>query len=133
MSDTTDESAIRALIAEWHRATEAGDVESLGPMMAEDAIFLSPGRDPIRGRAAFLAGFRDVAGTAHIAPSGEVREVTISGDCAHVWNHLDVKVTMGGTGKVQRRVGDVLTIFRRGADGRWVLARDANMLVAVEG
>ena len=49
----TDEQAIRELVAEWTRATLAGDVERILPLMADDVEFYVPGQPVMRGRAAF--------------------------------------------------------------------------------
>ena len=42
MSD--DERAIRDLIATWMKASEAGDVNTVMSLMADDVIFMVPGR-----------------------------------------------------------------------------------------
>ena len=36
----TEEQAIRRLVAQWHSATAAGDVETVLGSMAEDVVFL---------------------------------------------------------------------------------------------
>jgi len=51
---SADEQAIRDLVAHWHRATAAGDVDIVLGLMADDVVFLVPGQPPIRGRSAFL-------------------------------------------------------------------------------
>jgi uncharacterized protein (TIGR02246 family) len=38
-----DEQAIRDLVASWHRATAAGDVDAVLALMADDVIFLVAG------------------------------------------------------------------------------------------
>jgi len=43
-------------------------------------------------------------------------------------SHLSVIVTPLQGGAPMRRSGYTLTIFRREADGRWFLFRDANLL-----
>ena len=53
---STDEQAIRDLIASWHRATAAGDVETVLTLMAEDVVFLVAGHPPTRGRNCLSAG-----------------------------------------------------------------------------
>ena len=51
----SDEREIRQLVATWMRATTAGDIETVLSLMAEDVVFLSPGRPPIIGKVAFAA------------------------------------------------------------------------------
>jgi ketosteroid isomerase-like protein len=40
---SNDELEIRNLIDTWCQATEAGDVDALTPLMADDMVFLTPG------------------------------------------------------------------------------------------
>ncbi|TMQ64362.1 MAG: SgcJ/EcaC family oxidoreductase [Candidatus Eisenbacteria bacterium] len=125
MSD--DEQAIRELVATWHRATAAGDLQRILSLMTEDAVFLTPGRPPMRGKDAFAAGFRTLIQTHRIESTGTIKEIHIAGDWAHFWAQLSVTTTPLN-GPPTRRSGPTLTIVRKQADGVWVLARDANML-----
>ena len=52
----SDEQAISSLVASWHRATAAGDVDAVLALMADDAIFLVAGQPPLRGRSTFEHG-----------------------------------------------------------------------------
>jgi uncharacterized protein (TIGR02246 family) len=122
-----DEQAIRDVVAEWDRASRAGDVDALAPLMAEDVVFLVAGRPPMRGRDAFLALARSLAGQGTIDARGEIEEIGLFGDGAYAIRNLRVAVTHPGQ-PTARRAGPVLSVFRREPDGRWVLARDANLL-----
>ena len=62
---------------------------------------------------------------------GEFEEIRLLGDWAYAIRNLRVAVTHAGSATV-RLAGPVLSIFRREPDGRWVLARDANMLTTVD-
>jgi uncharacterized protein (TIGR02246 family) len=125
-----DEQAIRNLVAEWERATLAEDLAAIGRLMADDAVFLTAGNPPIRGRDAFLALSRSMIGKMRIEGSGTFEEIRVLGDWAYAWRSLRVAMTPVGGGETKRRAGPTLTVFRREPDGRWVLARDANLLVA---
>ena len=125
---TNDESAIRALVAEWHRATAEGDLDRILLLMSEDAIFLTQGHRPMRGRDTFAAGFREVTARFQLNSSSDIQEVAVSGDLGYCWSRLDVKMTPRSGGQSVRRRGDALSILRRLADGTWQLTRDANML-----
>ncbi|GAB7525559.1 hypothetical protein PBS_45480 [Paraburkholderia sp. 2C] len=50
-------------------------------------------------------------------------------DWAFIRNYLDVTMTPPGTTQSVRRAGYTLTILRKEPDGKWVLARDANLMV----
>ena len=46
------------VVSTWLRATAAGDVDAILPLMVEDFVFLRPGQPPMRGCEAFAAGLR---------------------------------------------------------------------------
>jgi uncharacterized protein (TIGR02246 family) len=132
MSPEQDAQQIRDLIAAWLRASAADDLATVLSLMAEDVVFLLPGRSPMRGRAAYAEASRSMMGKLRIAGTPEVQEVQIFGDYAYCWNFLTITMTPVEGGAPMQRAGDVLSIFRREPDGRWVLFRDANLLTAVE-
>jgi uncharacterized protein (TIGR02246 family) len=58
-----DERAIRDLVAAWMEASRAGDTDAVLALMADDMVFMVPGREPF-GKEAFAAmsrGMTDVA------------------------------------------------------------------------
>jgi uncharacterized protein (TIGR02246 family) len=128
--ETADETAIRKIVETWHRATADADLATVLGLIAEDAVFLAPGRPPMRGRARFAQGLTDILKTHTIRSSGEVRDVRVSGDLGYCWTELTVTATPldGSAAKLQR--GPALSIFRKESNGAWVLIRDANMIVA---
>jgi uncharacterized protein (TIGR02246 family) len=123
-----DEQKIRGVIALWHRASAAGDLHQLLPLMAEDVVFLVAGHPPMRGREDFASSFRTVIQHFRIDSSFDIQEIQTGGDWACVWNHLSVTMTPISAGSPKRRAGYTLSIFRKTRDGNWVLARDANLL-----
>lgn len=127
----TDEQEIRALVARWMEATRSGDVETVLSLIAEDAVFLLPGQPPMR-KQGFAAA--SAAQTGKDAPridgNSEIQEVRVLGDWAFMWSHLSVEVTPPHGAPAMRRAGHTLTLFRKQA-GKWLLARDANLLVPV--
>jgi uncharacterized protein (TIGR02246 family) len=127
MSD--DERAIREVIATWMRATAEGDAETVLGLMADDVVFFVAGRPPF-GKEEFAAA-QEGLGNARIDATSNVREVRVSGDWAFCSTDLAVVMTPQGGAPV-RRSGNTLSVFQRLPGGRWVLARDANLL-AVQG
>lgn len=124
---TEDECAIRALVDTWFSASKAGDVDTVLDLMTDDAIFMVPGQEPF-GKAAFAAaskGMKDV----RFEGRSEIRELRVLGDWAYMRSYLQVAMTPPG-GAVIRRSGYTLTILRKERDGRWRLARDANLMTA---
>jgi len=125
---TGDEHEIRSLVATWMAATRAGDLDTVLGLMADDVVFLVHGREPMIGKAAYAAAARAMA--AHGAPvidgHSDIREIAVHGDVAFMWTRLAVVMTPHG-GAPAKRAGHTLTVLRK-VRGRWVIARDANLL-----
>lgn len=124
-----DERAIRELVATWMSATRAGDIDTVLALMADDAVFLQPGQPPMIGKAAFAAAARSQVGpqAAHIDGSVEIREIQVHGERAFMWASLTVAITPPGAAEAVTRKGHTLSVLVK-ATGKWLLARDANML-----
>ncbi len=120
-----DERAIRALIDKWLSATRAGDYATVLSLMAEDVMFMVPGQEPF-GKQAFAAS-AEVMKNMQIDGTSEIQELKVFADWAWVRNRLRVTVTPPNGQKIVRS-GYTLTILRKEPDGRWVLARDANLV-----
>ena len=125
---TEDERAIRELVATWMSASKAGDAETVLSLIADDAVFMVVGQEPF-GKEVFRAasqGQKDL----RVESTSDIRELNVLGDWAWLRNYLTVTVTPPG-GQTIRRAGWTLTILRKIA-GKWVLARDANLMTKVE-
>jgi uncharacterized protein (TIGR02246 family) len=125
---SADEEAIRGLVAEWHRATAAADVDRVLPLMADDVVFLVAGRPPIKGRRNFEQGLRTILASHRIESTGDIQELQVSGDLAYCWTLLNVRITPLAGGNSNERSGSALSVFRRQSNGSWVLVRDANLM-----
>jgi uncharacterized protein (TIGR02246 family) len=128
--ETADETAIRNVVETWHRATGDNDLATVSRLMAEDAVFLAPGRPPMRGRASFAQVLSEVLKTHTIRSSSEIREVRVSADLGYCWAELTVTATPLDGSPARLQKGPALSIFRKESSGAWVLIRDANMIVA---
>lgn len=107
-------------------ASSAGDVPKVLSLMAEDAVFLVPGREPF-GKQEFAAESRAMQ-DVKLEGTNDVEELRVIGDWAFCISRVAVQVTTRD-GAVFRRSGHTLSLFRR-ANGSWVLARDANLMTA---
>jgi uncharacterized protein (TIGR02246 family) len=123
-----DEQAIRKLIALWHSATTAGDVNTVLGLIAEDAIFLVSGQPPMRGRSSFERVLRALLTQHRIESMNEIQEIEVSGNLAYCWSMLTVRVAPIAGGNPLVRKGSALSILRKQPDGSWIVMRDANML-----
>jgi len=99
--------------------SKSGDVEGVLALMTDDVVFCVAGRT--FGKSEFEKGMASMKGTSFEGHS-DIQEIEIAGDWAFVRSDLTVQA-----GGVTRR-GPVLSIFRRGTDEQWRLARDANLL-----
>ncbi len=120
-----DEQAIRQLVEKWLTASKTGDLATVLNLMADDVIFMVPGKEPF-GKEAFAARSREME-HHKIDGTSDIKEIEVLGDWAWMRNHLQVAITQPD-GKHTRSSGYVLTILRKNPDGAWVIARDANLL-----
>src|SRR5947208_9207061 len=100
-----DEQSIRALVADWQKAAAAGDLSKLLDLMAEDVVFYVVGQPPMRGREAFAAAFRAAVQQVRIESTATIEEIHVTGNFAHLANHLTVTMTPLQGGPIMRRSG----------------------------
>jgi len=125
---TDDERAIRELVATWMAASQAGDVATVLGLMADDVVFMVPGREPF-GKEAFAAASQSMQ-DVQFEGTFDIREIKVAGDWAYLRNYLTVSMTPPG-GEPMRRAGHTLSILRKEPSGKWVLARDANLVMKI--
>ena len=128
----SQEDEVRAVHVAWIEAVNAGELARLLTLMSDDAVFLAPGREPV-GRARFAVDFAAAHEKLRIRCVSELREVVVAGTIAHAWSRDVVSVAPREGGESTELAGSRLTVYRREADGRWLLARDAHTLTPAEG
>jgi uncharacterized protein (TIGR02246 family) len=126
---TDDERAIRAVVEAWMRASKDGDLDTVLGLMTDDVVFTVSGEEPF-GKDAFAAASRGMNGVT-IDGTSEIVELQVLGDWAFIRNRIAMTVTPP-EGDPIRRSGYTLTLLQKGDDGRWRLARDANMVTQDE-
>jgi uncharacterized protein (TIGR02246 family) len=122
---TDDERAIRDLVATWMKASEAGDVNAVLSLMADEVIFTVPGREPF-GKDVFRAA-SEAMKNVRLTGTSDIREIKVLGDWAYIRNYIEITL-MPPDGAAMRRRGYTLSILRKQSDGKWVLWRDANLV-----
>jgi uncharacterized protein (TIGR02246 family) len=127
LAATTDEEQIRRLMDDWRRLTAEGNVDGLLALTTDDVVFLTPGNPPIT-KQDFAEGFRKVSAKARIESTQDVKDIRASGDIAYAWSHLSIVLTPKEAGDRTESSGYALSVFRRSASARWLLARDANLV-----
>jgi uncharacterized protein (TIGR02246 family) len=121
-----DERQIRKLIEAWIAASNARDLPTLMDMMTDDVVFMTPGRAPF-GKAEFAADSQRMKSVT-IDARAEVQEIEVFGPRAYIRNHIQIELTSPGQAP-RRMSGYAMSILRKEADGRWRIARDANLVV----
>ncbi len=130
---TEDEQAIRNVVATWMSASKAGDVDAVLELMTDDVVFLVAGQPPMSGKTAYAAAAEPQRqpGGPKVDGRSEIQEIKVLGDWAFMWTRLTVHVQVPGQPAPMIRAGHTLTILQK-QNGRWLLARDANMLASVQ-
>jgi uncharacterized protein (TIGR02246 family) len=126
LSADEDTLQIRQLVDAWIAASNARDLPALMEMMTDDVVFMTPGRAPF-GKAEFAADSQRMKSVT-IDARAEVQEIEVFGPRATIRNHIQIELTSPGQAP-RRMSGYAMSILRKEADGRWRIARDANLVV----
>ena len=112
-------------------AANAGDLARLLALMADDAVFLSPGDEPL-GRDGFSAKFSAAHQQLRLNCISDLEEVVVVGDVAYTRSRDALHVISRADGEATQLAGYRMSVYRQQPDGRWLLARDAHTLTTVE-
>ncbi len=124
-----DEQEIRNLVATWMAATREGDTATVLGLMTDDAVFLTPGRAPMTKTDFAKAAEAQSRGKApRFDGHSDILEVQVTGEWAFMRSRLSVTATPPDGSPAKRLDGHTLTVLRKD-EGRWKLARDANLLM----
>ena len=123
----SDEQEIRELVQTWLKASSAGDLARVLSLMSDDVVFQTAGREPF-GKEEFAAITRASAGKVRAEGVADVTEVQVSGDMAFCRVHLHITLRTPEGAEVKRLSGYSMSVLRK-QGGRWVVARDANLVV----
>ncbi len=123
----SDERAIREFHSTWVDAVNSGDLARVLVLATDDVAFLTPGEECL-GQDGFSTKFSAAHQQLRIRCASELMEVVIVGEVAYTRSRDSLIVSPRAGGGESRLAGDRLTIYRKQPDGRWLLARDANVL-----
>lgn len=113
------------MVHTWLEASKRGDSATLLKLLANDVIFITPGKEPF-GKEAFAGGgdeMKDIRMEAEI----DIKEIEIAGSWAWMRSFLKVSFTPTG-GSTSKMSGHILTVLQKQSDGNWVIKRDANFV-----
>ena len=119
-----DVEAIRAVLADAVRASEAGDADAYIKYITDDALILAPGQPPIEGKATIHSWITVFFADYEFSlPQWTTNEVIVRGDIAiHRFSGVATLTSKkdGNAFVADRKYMDVL---RKEADGQWRIAR----------
>jgi uncharacterized protein (TIGR02246 family) len=121
----SDEHAIRDLVQRWMAASRDGDTAAVLELMTDDVVFMVAGKAPF-GKEAFARSGAEMKGTRFEGKS-DILEIQIAGEWAWMRTRLEVNVAFPDGAK-KELAGFTLSVLRKERDGRWRIARDANLL-----
>jgi uncharacterized protein (TIGR02246 family) len=125
-----DEQAIRQWFEDWTKATQEGELQLARTLIADNAVFLVPGADPM-DKESFAAAATATDPNIDFDLDCSIQEIEILGD--HAWLCTEINLTITDTRSKSRSLmaGHSLSILKRQGDG-WVVIRDANTMVPVK-
>ena len=123
-----DEQAIREMVSTWIEASKRGDTTTLLNLLADDVLFITPGREPF-GKQEFADGNKEPM-TARMEADIDIKEIKIAGEWAWMRSFLRVTFTPP-EGDETKLSGHILTVLQKRPDGQWVIKRDANFVAPV--
>ncbi len=126
-----EEHQVHTAHTAWIDAVNAGNLPRLLDMMTDDAVFLNPGQAPL-DKAGFAGNFPKAPRQERIYCVSDLEDVVVVGEVAYAHSRDTLSITPPDGRKPLRLAGHRLTVYRRQADGRWLLARDAHTLSPVE-
>jgi uncharacterized protein (TIGR02246 family) len=112
------ERAIREVHATWIDAVNAGDLAHLLTLMADDVVFVNPGRAP-SGRDGFSAGFSAAHQESRIRCISELEEVVVVGEVAYTLCRDSLSMTPRASGEAVELHGHRYTANSPTAAGFW--------------
>jgi uncharacterized protein (TIGR02246 family) len=119
-----DEAAIRTVLSSYEDALNASDTEAVMPLYTEDGVFMPPNNPSAVGKAAVRQAYDAVFKAITLKVKFTVAElVTTSPEWAFVRTSSAGTNKINATGAVSPEGNQELFIFKKGADGKWRIAR----------
>ncbi len=115
---------IRAEGSLWAEYYRAGDLESLMTLYTDDVVVALHGQPALYGKQAVRDYFATRIGKAETVFELDYEVVEIHGDIAWIISKYWLHATDRETGSVYRDAGRSMLVYKKGADGRWLIAAD---------
>ena len=121
-----DKQAIREMVDTWLDASKRGDLTTLLNLLADDVVFIVPGKQPF-GKEEFAAQNREQMNDTKMEAKIDIKEIEVVGAWAWMRSFLRITFTRA-EGEPSKLSGHILTILQKNPDGKWVIKRDANFV-----
>ena len=123
-SHSANETAIRRVLSLYEDALNASNTEAVMPLYAEDGVFMPPNNPSAVGKAAVRQAYDAVFKAITLKVKFTVAElITMSPEWAFVRTNSAGTNKINATGAVSPEGNQELFIFKKGADGKWRIAR----------
>lgn len=121
--DMTPVEVINETLARWAAAIAEADLDKIGALVTEDAVFWTHGQPPVNGRDALVQAFEPFFAQYTMQQSFECEELLVFDDHAFM-RGLERNRLVSRDGEETMEVRQrAFSILRRGADGEWRFAR----------
>jgi uncharacterized protein (TIGR02246 family) len=119
-----DEAAINSALSSYQDALNASDTEAVMPLYTDDGVFMPPNNQSAVGKPAVRKAYDAVFKAITLNVKFTVAElVKMSPEWAFVRTNSAGTNKVNATGAMSAEGNQELFIFRRGADGKWRIAR----------
>jgi uncharacterized protein (TIGR02246 family) len=119
-------SAMDRANADWLPAMKAGDADRVAEAYADDGVFVLPDGRTIVGRKAIADFYRKQLGAGRKILSGGIHTDGVGeakGGLVIEWGHGG-STSVDAAGKQTTSSGPYMTVWKKGADGRWAIVRN---------
>ena len=111
---------------EWSKVAESGDMEKVAAYFADDALMMSPGQQPVRGKQAIRGYLAEASKIPGFKIRWEPLEGKVSGDMGYLIERTHMTMT-GPEGTPVTDTMQAVTVWRKAADGSWKNVVDASI------
>jgi uncharacterized protein (TIGR02246 family) len=119
-----EEAAIRRVLASYNDALNGGKTAAVLPLYADDGVFMPPYSPSAVGQAAVGKAYDAVFDELKFHVKFTIAElVVMAPGWAYVRTNSAGTTEHHSTGKTTAEANQELFIFKKGADGRWRIAR----------
>ena len=121
-----DVKAISDLEAQWVKDWAAKDVDKIAINYADDAVVMTPGGEPMRGKEGIHNGLKQMVADPALSLTFQASKVEVakSGDLGYTQGSYKMSMTDPATKKVVNDHGSYVTTYRKQADGSWKAVAD---------